>query len=90
MGAGESTMASPAIKQSVDQLIKANKVMIFSKSYCPYCTMAKKVCASLTSGLLMCLFECSCAFEVFQEAVAKLGSSAAKVIRCAALDILYC
>ncbi|XP_043188516.1 glutaredoxin-C4-like [Amphibalanus amphitrite] len=43
MGAGESTMASPAIKQSVDQLIKANKVMIFSKSYCPYCTMAKKV-----------------------------------------------
>lgn len=27
----------------VKELIKANKVMIFSKSYCPYCTMAKQV-----------------------------------------------
>ena len=43
MGAGESTMVSAAVKQSVDQLIKTNKVMIFSKTYCPYCTMAKKV-----------------------------------------------
>ena len=44
MGAGESTVVSAAVKQSVDQLIKTNKVMIFSKTYCPYSTMAKKVC----------------------------------------------
>ena len=37
-------MVSAAVRQSVDQLVKSNKVMIFSKSYCPYCTMAKKVC----------------------------------------------
>lgn len=43
MGAGDSTMASTAVKKSVDQLIKTNKVMVFSKSSCPYCTMAKKV-----------------------------------------------
>jgi len=36
-------MASPAVRQSVDKLIKMNKVMMFSKSYCPYCTKAKKV-----------------------------------------------
>ena len=26
----------------VDDLIKENKVMVFSKSFCPYCDMAKK------------------------------------------------
>ena len=30
----------------VKQLIKSNKVMMFSKSYCPYCTLAKEVLRS--------------------------------------------
>jgi len=30
------------IKNLVDSKIAAKKVMVFSKSYCPYCTMAKK------------------------------------------------
>ncbi|PIK39638.1 putative glutaredoxin-1 [Apostichopus japonicus] len=29
------------VKQFVDAQIKNNKVVVFSKSYCPYCTMAK-------------------------------------------------
>jgi glutaredoxin 3 len=29
-------------KDRVDQLIKGNRVMVFSKSYCPYCTKAKR------------------------------------------------
>ena len=30
----------------VKQLIKSNKVMMFSKSYCPYCKLAKEVLSS--------------------------------------------
>lgn len=30
------------VKHIVDDAISANKVMMFSKSYCPYCTKAKK------------------------------------------------
>ncbi|XP_071845450.1 glutaredoxin-1-like [Apostichopus japonicus] len=29
------------VKQFVDAQIKNNKVVVFSKSYCPYCKMAK-------------------------------------------------
>ncbi|XP_037083482.1 glutaredoxin-1-like [Pollicipes pollicipes] len=43
MGSGESTMVAPEVKQAVDKLIKSNKVMMFSKSSCPYCRMAKQV-----------------------------------------------
>lgn len=35
-------MSSPQA-QFVQNAIKDNKVVIFSKSYCPYCTMAKDV-----------------------------------------------
>ena len=30
-----------AVKQFVDDAIKDNKVVVFSKSYCPFCKMAK-------------------------------------------------
>lgn len=29
-------------QQFVDEKIKSNKVMVFSKSYCPFCKMAKE------------------------------------------------
>jgi len=29
-------------RQLVDDTIADNKVVVFSKTYCPYCTMAKK------------------------------------------------
>lgn len=29
-------------KELIEGKVKAKKVMMFSKSYCPYCTMAKK------------------------------------------------
>merc|ERR1711963_334433 len=37
-----STPASAEVKALVDSKIADNKVMVFSKSYCPYCVMAKK------------------------------------------------
>jgi len=37
--------AGSAAKQLVDKLIKENIVMVFSKSYCPYCAKAKNVFA---------------------------------------------
>lgn len=37
----------------VKDLISQNKVVIFSKSHCPYCTMAKEVCICY-----LCYFMC--------------------------------
>ncbi|XP_002734958.1 glutaredoxin-like [Saccoglossus kowalevskii] len=34
-------MPSAEVKSFVDAKIKDNKVVVFSKSYCPYCKMAK-------------------------------------------------
>jgi len=34
---------SAGVKQLIDIKIAGKKVMVFSKSYCPYCTKAKKV-----------------------------------------------
>ena len=31
------------MSQFVDQAIKSHKVVVFSKTYCPYCTKAKNV-----------------------------------------------
>jgi len=35
-------------KETAEALIKDNKVMVFSKSYCPYCTKAKEELTKLT------------------------------------------
>lgn len=35
-----------AVKDSVQADIKGNDVMVFSKSYCPYCTRAKEALTS--------------------------------------------
>ena len=34
-----------AVKSKIDQMIKVNKVFMVSKSYCPFCNMAKNVLA---------------------------------------------
>ena len=36
-------MPSAEVKKLVDAKIAGKKVMVFSKTYCPYCTKAKKV-----------------------------------------------
>ncbi|KAJ3193488.1 hypothetical protein HK101_004733 [Irineochytrium annulatum] len=36
-----------AIKELTDAAISSNKVMVFSKSYCPYCRKAKSLLDSL-------------------------------------------
>lgn len=33
---------SAALKEKTESLIKDNAVMVFSKSYCPYCKATKK------------------------------------------------
>ncbi|CAI2384802.1 unnamed protein product [Moneuplotes crassus] len=40
---GSSSSASPKTVDAVNSLIQKNKVLVFSKSYCPYCTDAKNV-----------------------------------------------
>ena len=37
---------SSAAQQVVDEHIKKHKVMVFSKTYCPFCTKAKKALTS--------------------------------------------
>ena len=49
------SMASDKIKDTVNAAIKNNKVMVFSKSYCPYCTRTKDSLKKL--GLDMKVFE---------------------------------
>ncbi|EFC46544.1 predicted protein [Naegleria gruberi] len=36
-----------SLKNTIQQLVSSNKVTIFSKTYCPYCTNAKKLFAEL-------------------------------------------
>lgn len=38
----KSFIIAEMAKEFVDEQIKSNKVVVFSKSYCPYCKMAKK------------------------------------------------
>ena len=35
-------------KETVEAAIKGNKVMVFSKTYCPYCTKAKEAIGKLS------------------------------------------
>ena len=37
----------PSVKDTVQAKIQGKKVMVFSKSYCPYCAKAKKVLEAL-------------------------------------------
>lgn len=39
--------SNAALEKRVDDLINENKIMVFSKSYCPYCKMAKNVLKEL-------------------------------------------
>lgn len=38
-----SAMASTEIQQLIKEAISQDKVVVFSKTYCPYCTLAKDV-----------------------------------------------
>ncbi|CAF0746216.1 unnamed protein product [Rotaria sordida] len=41
-GSGDKASGN-SIKDEINQLIKDHKVMVFSKTNCPYCTKAKKI-----------------------------------------------
>lgn len=50
MGAIFSSGTRPAIEMAlkyVNEAIAKDKVVIFSKTYCPYCTLAKEVCVQM-------------------------------------------
>ncbi|GAA6024581.1 hypothetical protein JCM11491_000286 [Sporobolomyces phaffii] len=40
-------LATMSVKSTVDQKISASRVVVFSKSYCPYCRNAKQLLKSL-------------------------------------------
>lgn len=41
------SMSSSSIKEVIDKSLSDNSVMVFSKSYCPYCTKTKSTLESL-------------------------------------------
>jgi hypothetical protein len=41
------SMSSSSIKEVIDKSLSDNNVMVFSKSYCPYCTKTKSTLESL-------------------------------------------
>lgn len=41
------SMSSSSIKEVIDKSLTDNSVMVFSKSYCPYCTKTKSTLESL-------------------------------------------
>lgn len=41
------TVDRTEIKRHVEEMIASNRVMVFSKSYCPYCTQAKMALRSI-------------------------------------------
>lgn len=49
MGACKSTPAKMATVKKVNDLASSNKVMVFSKTYCPYCKMAKEALSKYTN-----------------------------------------
>lgn len=53
-------MASKFIKEAIAK----DKVVIFSKTYCPYCTMAKEVSDSKKSMILFCDRICHLEFSI--------------------------
>jgi glutaredoxin 3 len=44
--ASSSPRTAMSVKQTVDDVIANNKIVIFSKSYCPYCKKAKAILTS--------------------------------------------
>jgi glutaredoxin 3 len=51
MGLSLTTPSNPAAmsaaKQFVDSQVRAERVLVFSKTYCPYCTKAKRALAKV-------------------------------------------
>lgn len=44
-----SMLSMSSAKDSAEKYIKDNKVMVFSKTYCPYCKKAKEELSKLTT-----------------------------------------
>ncbi|KAI5960740.1 uncharacterized protein KGF55_004310 [Candida pseudojiufengensis] len=39
----QSPEVTPELKKSIESTINSNKIVIYSKSYCPYCIKAKQI-----------------------------------------------
>jgi glutaredoxin 3 len=65
MGSSSSSAASssPEVRQEIDRMIEDNQVMIFSKTYCPYCSEAKRAIEKL--GLTYIAIELDVRASVF-------------------------
>eukprot|EP00127_Corallochytrium_limacisporum_P001686 Clim_evm23s77 gene=Clim_evmTU23s77 len=51
MGASQSSTISGPLKEEVDGLIKNKQVMVFSKSYCPYCDETKRTLSKINADV---------------------------------------
>lgn len=50
-------MSRAEARNVIDEILKQNRVVIFSKSYCPYCTRAKKAIYELLDAAKVCILE---------------------------------
>ncbi|KAJ3013455.1 thioredoxin reductase [Thoreauomyces humboldtii] len=48
-----SAEAIMAVKETVESAIAGNRVVVFSKSYCPYCTRAKSLLRSIDAPFVV-------------------------------------
>jgi glutaredoxin 3 len=71
----EDAPLSPQVQQEIDDMIESNEVVVFSKSYCPYCRQAKMALRSI-SGLDFAVVEMDDGqHEGWQARIAELAKS---------------
>ncbi|CAG86752.2 DEHA2D03410p [Debaryomyces hansenii CBS767] len=67
-----SPPVSPVIKAEVQNLIDSNKILIFSKSYCPYCDSTKDLIKSITSDFKVVELNTSANGRTIQDALREM------------------
>ena len=50
-------MASADVKKVIDDILAEHKIVVFSKSYCPYCTKAKQALYKLIDAAKVFVLE---------------------------------
>lgn len=67
-----SPPVSPVIKAEVQNLIDSNKILIFLKSYCPYCDSTKDLIKSITSDFKVVELNTSANGRTIQDALREM------------------
>lgn len=67
-----SPPVSPVIRAEVQNLIDSNKILIFLKSYCPYCDSTKDLIKSLTPDFKVVELDTSVNGRTIQDALREM------------------